>query len=416
MENETTEVEAVETVEEVIEDTELVTDEVVDDTTSDSDEGFSDYSEDELWNMSDEELEAAFNAAKEAESLSEEIDEDIVEDTEDDDTDDELEQPDTDSNETESDTDEDEVTDDVEEESQEPDEDTADDPDETEKDVAEETPEIAKYKVKANGTEMELTTEELLLLAPKALNYTQKMQAIKPWTKGISAFQENGFDPEDINIMIDLMKGDKDAIADLIKRHEIDTLDLDAENTQYSPNSYGKSEKALKLEEVVGEINQDEEFKITQYVVDSTWDSASRSELRNNPSIIKGLHADVKNGIFDKVNPISLKLKALDGGNKSDIEYYLEAGRQYFSELDARKAKEASEAKILEERKAEKAKAVKEAKTKVAKQEEVKKASKARKAAAPTKKVAGTKKVVDYLEDISEESFDSWYAELQAKQ
>lgn len=367
--------------------------------------------EDALYDMSDDELEAAFKAAKAGMRTDE------VEDDEAEEFDDNTEQPDEveeDSDEVESKEGKEEVVDEAKDGSEEPDEVDADKPDEVD-DIADEEPKIAKYKVKANGTELELTNDELLQLAPKALNYTQKMQEIAPWRKSISALKDNGMTHDDVNLMIDIMKGDKDAIAEIVKRHKIDTLDLDVEESKYRPKDYGKDEHELALEDVVNMIKKDPEFKVTQYVVDDAWDVKSRGELAKNPSMIEGLHVDIKNGTFDKVNPIALKLKALDGARKTDLDYYLEAGSQHYAELRRVQEVEANKTKLLAERDAAKAKVIEDVKVREIKQTEVKKASEARKAAAPTKKAAGSGKIIDYLDDISDDNFDAWYKDLQSK-
>ena len=367
--------------------------------------------EDALYDMSDDELEAAFKAAKAGMQTDE------VEDDEAEEFDDNTEQPDEveeDSDEVESNEGKEEVVDEAEDGSEEPDEVEADKPDEVDE-IADEEPKIAKYKVKANGTELELTNDELLQLAPKALNYTQKMQEIAPWRKSISALKDNGMTHDDVNLMIDIMKGDKDAIAEIVKRHKIDTLDLDVEESKYRPKDYGKDEHELALEDVVNMIKKDPEFKVTQYVVDDAWDVKSRGELAKNPSMIEGLHVDIKNGTFDKVNPIALKLKALDGARKTDLDYYLEAGSQHYAELRRVREVEANKTKLLADKEAAKAKVIEDVKVREIKQTEVKKASEARKAAAPTKKAAGSGKIIDYLDDISDDNFDAWYKDLQSK-
>lgn len=367
--------------------------------------------EDALYDMSDDELEAAFKAAKAGMQTDE------VEDDEAEEFDDNTEQPDEveeDSDEVESNEGKEEVVDETKDGSEEPDEVEADKPDEVDE-ITDEEPKIAKYKVKANGTELELTNDELLQLAPKALNYTQKMQEIAPWRKSISALKDNGMTHDDVNLMIDIMKGDKDAIAEIVKRHKIDTLDLDVEESKYRPKDYGKDEHELALEDVVNMIKKDPEFKVTQYVVDDAWDVKSRGELAKNPSMIEGLHVDIKNGTFDKVNPIALKLKALDGARKTDLDYYLEAGSQHYAELRRVQEVEANRTKLLAERDAAKAKVIEDVKVREIKQTEVKKASEARKAAAPTKKAAGSGKIIDYLDDISDDNFDAWYKDLQSK-
>lgn len=275
------------------------------------------------------------------------------------------------------------IVDEVEEES------TEDKPEVTEETV-EDKP--SSYKVKANNMEMELTVEELQKLAPKALDYTKKMQEIAPWRKSISALKENGLGEQDINLMIDVLKGDKNAINEVLKRTKVDPLELDTDGKQeYVPTSYGKDELSLRIDEIVQEIGHDEEYRITANIVDDVWDSKSREEFRKNPDLIVELHKDVKSGVYDKIAPMAMKMKVLDGAKHSDMDYYIEAGRQYYQ----------GQEKVAEVQKVS------------AKQESIKDMADKRKAATPTKSTSGKRSVIDYLDDNDEE-FDEWYKKLQA--
>lgn len=385
--------------------------------------------EEALYDMSDEELRQAIEQEKNeiteeevTEQPEEVLEEEIVDEpTEeiDEEADGDTEQPvedeeDSDEN-TEEGTEEDET-----EETEEPaelDEEEADKSEESEEKPAEE-PEISKYKVKANGSDFEFTVDELVQLAPKAMDYTRKMQEIKPWRTTISALKDNGITHDNVNMMIDAFKGDKDAITELVKQAGLDTLDIDTENVNYSPKEYGRSEIELEIDEVVSTISKDPEYKITQHVVDAQWDDVSRSKLAENPQMISGLHADIKSGLYDSVSPLMTKLKALDGGRKSDIEYYIEAGGQYLAEQKAKEeasrqneeAEKEATNKLLKEREAvDNAKKLEESRK--AKQ----KAAPKRKAAKPTQKSAGRSTVIDYLED-DDEAYNEWYNKLQASQ
>ena len=383
----------------------------------------------ELFDMSDEALEAAFKAAKADEDspevgVEDDAEEEIEaesEEEEEEEVDEDTEQPsggqDSDDN---SEEDEDEVE---SEEDSEEDESTEDDSDEKpadEKTEAEaEAQPVQKRKYKANGQEFEFTDTEIFdqfgKVFGQAMNYTQKMQAFAPYKGMIATLKEQNLDQDDLNMAIDVLKGDKDAIADILKRKGVDALDLDMDGTDaYQPKNYGRNEAELAIQEVVDEIGKDAEYQTTHRVIEDQWDSKSRDTFASNPGLIKELHIDVKNGVFDKVSPMATKLKILDGGRKSDIEYYMEAGKGYYGELDASNKQQelqnentrVAEARAVEDKKFADAKAGQ------AKRVEVKKASKRRKAAAPTKSRAGKKDVVDYLDD-SDEGFEDWYKKLQ---
>lgn len=397
--------------------------------------------ESELYEMSDEELEAAFKAAKaeeaqgnveeevQEEPVVEETEEELVDDQEDleedtevidEDIDDGAEQPDEDSDH-DAEVEDDDI-DDSDEETDETDEDTPDG--ETEEDEADttedeevsedETQEEQKLSFKANGQEYEFSRDEMMEQFPRifgqAMDYTKKMQAIKPYRKTIDAIEQAKLSHDDINLMIDVLKGDKDAMSEVIKRTGIDTLDLDTENSNYVAKDYGRDETTLAINDVIDTISRDVEFAETKTILEKRWDDTSFNEMTKDPQMIALLHEDVRSGMYAKVQPIADKLKVYDGGKQSDIEYYKLGAQQYFAEQSkleeaqrqAEKAKQEAEASRLEKARLAEVKA-KQEKRKVAKQ-----ASKKRKAAAPTRSNAGNRGVTDYLDD-SDEAFEAFY-------
>jgi len=360
----------------------------------------------DLLDMSDEELEAAFKAAK-ADSRSPEADAE-------DDSDNETEEFDTEQPAEQDSDDNSEEVDGVEAEEEE----SKDEP--TDEVKAEETePQKAqKHKYKANGKEFEFTDEEIKAQFGKvfgqAMNYTQKMQAMAPFRGMIDTLKEQGVSQEDLNLMVDVLKGDKAAAAAMLRRTGIDALELEEEaGAKYQPKNYGRNETELAIQEIVEEIGNDPEYKVTYHVVEKEWDDKSRQVFAKNPALIKELHIDVKNGVFDKVSPMALKLKVLDGGRKSDIDYYIDAGKVYYAEVNEQRQYEEKAKATAAALDAEKQK-VAQVKAQEAKRNEVKSVADKRKAAAPTSTRAGKQGNVDFLSD-SDEDFEKWYKELQDK-
>lgn len=375
--------------------------------------------DEQMFNLSDEELERAFLEARAQDNSPEtdietEIGYDDSEETID------LEQP-------EMDSDNDLVVDDVadteiEADSEEtegtPDEGpevTEEQTEENDEEVAPDVTETPVHKFKANGKEYTFTPEEMMSQFPKifgqAMDYTKKTQALKPWRKTIDAIESANLSHDQINLMIDVFKGDKNAIAEVMRRTGVDALDLDTENNVYTPKDYGRDDTALAIKDIVDEISSDKEFSITQQILNKEWDDRSFSELTRDPELIKLLHIDVKSGTYDKVQPIAEKLKVFDRGRKSDLEYYKQAAGEYFREIDEvqRRERAMEEQRQLKEAKAARQAELERVRTTQAKQEAVKTQAVARKAAAPTKSNAGTKKsVTDYL-DESDEAYDDWY-------
>jgi hypothetical protein len=407
--------------------------------------------EDNLWDMSDDELEAAFKEAQaaqdspetemEAEALPEpdfeESEPSVEEDTDeevslDEDTEEEIddgpEQPkDEDLEDSGHDTSDESETDDAtEEDGEAPDSDDLDEDsdvddepssDEADEDDEEEQP-VQSYKFRANGKDYEFSSEEIVDQFPKifgqAMDYTKKMQTIKPWRKTIDAIEGAELNHDDVSLMIDVLKGDKDAITEVLKRTGTDTLELDTETeSKYVAKDYGRDDSALAIKDIVDDISQDIEYKTTHNVLSKQWDESSWNVMAQNPEMIRLLHTDVKSGMYDTLQPIAEKLKVYDGAKKSDLDYYKEAAQQHFAQTAEQEAYEERMAEKQAKREAAEAEKARlaEVKAKSQKRTATKQASVKRKAAAPTKSAA-SRDVIDYLDD-SDEAFDDWYKRLQ---
>ena len=245
------------------------------------------------------------------------------------------------------------------------------------------------YKIKANGKEFEMTLDELKQTASKGMDYLKKTTALKPYRTMIAAMEENKVSPEDINLLIDLKKGNKEAIAKLIKENEVDVYDLPEAN-DYKPQEYRQSETALEMKEVLNTISKDAEFSRTSEIYDA-FDEQTKAFLNEDPSRIVGLHNDIKTGVFDKVLPLAEKKAMIDGYNAPFLQYYLQAGQEILN---------ANNRPIQTEQK-----------------QYVPPENRANKIAAGLPSSRGDKKtVIDYLdEEISDEDFKEWYSKLQRR-
>ena len=366
----------------------------------------------DLYDMTDEELEAAFHEAKEelSSGVAEFQEEEIVSE-DDNSTEEEVEeseQPDEDSvKATDEDTDENSGEDPVD-----PDGDLEGQPEPVVEEVKPKVQEEQIYKVKANGQEFDFKIDELLKLAPKAMDYTKKTQELAKWRKTISALTEHNVGHDDVNLLIDVLKGDKNALASVMKRTGVDALELDTENVIYTPKEYGKDATELAIQDVISEYKDDADFGITADVIANKLDEKSKSEFFKDPKLIEALHEDVKAGDFKPVFAEMQKLKALDGGTKTDLEYYIAAGKQYHTRNDMIKLAQAQATQKTAAEKIADAAKIAEVKAQTAKREQTKQEAPAKKAAAPTK-TKTVNKVVDYL-DVSDEKYEEWYKNLKA--
>ena len=408
--------------------------------------------EEDLWDMSDEELEAAVKESK-ASDKSEEIDEQVQDSFPEEDSnleedldsdegdenseeitseeeedgpeqsedDESLEDSDHDSSEESDEADaEDEDTSKTDDEasdksSESDEEESSDEADESEDDKQP----AQMYKFKANDKDYEFSSQEIVDQFPKifgqAMDYTKKMQAIKPWRKTIDAIEGAELSHEDVSLMIDVLKGDKVAVTEVLKRTGIDTLELDTEgDSKYIAKNYGRDDGALAIKDVIDSISQDDEYATTHGIISKDWDDKSWGTMSQNPEMIKLLHSDVKSGMYSTLQPIAEKLKVFGGATKSDLDYYKEAAQQHFNKIAQEDALSKRNLERTSKIEAEDLKKSQLAKVKAdsEKRDETKKASVKRKAAAPAKSAASGREVVDYLED-SDEAFDEWYKALQ---
>ena len=380
-------------------------------------------SDNEINDLSDAELEAAFKSAK-AEigstvTIANEPDVDY------DDEVDELEQPDVDSDDDTSANkeDEEEVEDESEAENEDSDESVETEDEQTDNaekesdEVVQPTQEV--LKVKANGQEYEFTVDEMKAqfgsIFAKAQDYTKKTQALKEYRRTIDIVQNAGLSDNDLNLFADVLKGDKDAIAAVLKRTGVDALDLDTENVNYAPKNYGRNDTELAIKDIVDDISADKEYVITHNILEKQWDSKSREKFIEDPNMIKGLHIDVKSGLYDKLNPIMQKLKIYDGATRSDLDYYFMAHKQFIdSQRDASsKAEKAELARVENQAKVAEAEKVSTVKAKMAQQTATKEASVKRKAAAPTKKAVGTSKINYLNDDPSDDEVEEWFKNIK---
>ena len=381
--------------------------------------------EERLYSLSDEELEKAFLDAKENEQYAEadepiQESEEVYEDEEIEimeqpgEDEDSVEEGATSTDEVETETESTADTTKPDKEVVEGDEDPIED-DNLEDDIVDEAQkEHQELAFKANGREYKFTQDEIMAQFPKifgqAMDYTKKTQAMKPWRKTIDAIEEAKLGHNDINLMIDVMKGNKEAIAEVLKRTGVDSLEIDTENSKYTPNDYGRDDKALAIKDIIEEISVDREYETTHKVLSKEWDEKSFRRMTDAPELIRLLHYDVKSGTFDKVQAVAEKIKVFDRGLKTDLEYYELASKeiaQQFQE-EQRRAYEVERQRADREARLTKQAEIERVRKTQERQKEVEVKAVERKAATPTSRKAVSSKVVDYLDD-SDEAFEDWY-------
>ena len=155
---------------------------------------------------------------------------------------------------------------------------------------------------KANGKEIApRTVEDVVQLMQMGANYTKKMQSIAPMRKAVESLSNAGIDSEEkLSYLIDLYKGDKEAIKQLLKNNQIDAMDLDLDEVNYSPNKQNiASEADVKFAETLSNIN--ESLPQIQNIMDKQWDQESKKILLSDPRALQALHEEIQMGRFEPV-------------------------------------------------------------------------------------------------------------------
>lgn len=165
---------------------------------------------------------------------------------------------------------------------------------------------------KANGKELKPTNvDEVISLMQKGANYNKKMKDIKHMTKQVKSLTDAGIqDLETLNYIIDIYKGDKEAIKKLLKDKNIDTYDLDLEDIQYK-NNYNNilSDDSVKFSMAIDEIKESPNRDKIYSIIQNEWDSTSKNELLKDTNLIKGLQYEVESGRYDIIQEEVNRLK-----------------------------------------------------------------------------------------------------------
>lgn len=147
--------------------------------------------------------------------------------------------------------------------------------------------------LKANGKEIKLSSaEEVIQLMQMGANYTRKMQELAPARKVLMMLQNNDLlDESRISFLIDLEKGNPEAVKKLVKDKGIDVMDIDTESeTAYTPGDNLVTDEEVGFRAVLDEVASSETGKETLSVINTTWDEASKKKLWDNPRVMSVVH------------------------------------------------------------------------------------------------------------------------------
>lgn len=159
---------------------------------------------------------------------------------------------------------------------------------------------------KADGRDMQVrSAEDAIRLMQMGVNYSRRMQEMKPLKAQDQTLKNNGLDtPEKINFMIDVAKGKPEAIRQLLKDHNIDPLDVDTSGDApaYKAQDYRPDPKDQAFKDAIENTLAQEGGRELIVDVNSQWDDQSKEALRDQPVIFENLLAQKASGVYGKVN------------------------------------------------------------------------------------------------------------------
>lgn len=228
----------------------------------------------------------------------------------------------------------------------------------TSDDKTEEAPNLGSVKI--DGKEVPLNSmEDVKQLLQAGTKYNSLSSRLKPVQRIARMLEKNGFLSDDhINFAINLLKGNKSAIAKLIRDNNIDMYsDLDLDST-YQGTNYKVTDKELEVKNLLDDLRSEAEYSDTIHAITSM-DKASQGKFYNNPELIRNLSEQVKSGDYEVIRKEIDRQKALGYlPATDDFTNYFTVGKQlYFdgkltSSPNKPEKTKASQAKVQQKRKA----------------------------------------------------------------
>jgi hypothetical protein len=193
--------------------------------------------------------------------------------------------------------------------------------------------------IKANGKTIQLKDpSEAIRLMQMGANYTHKMQSLAPYRKKMAMLQNAGlFEEDKINNLIDLAQGKPEAIAQFLKDHKIDPLDLDMSDTapKYVPGNHQVSDQEIAIQGILEDLRSTPDGQDTLKEI-GNWDQASLAQIWNSPDILSVIHHQRNTGVFKTITEEMNRLRTL--GQIPDNMSFLDAYQQVGTYLLQQKA------------------------------------------------------------------------------
>ena len=173
---------------------------------------------------------------------------------------------------------------------------------------------ILGQPIKANGKEIQLRSpEEAERLIQMGLNYTKKMQAWQPRMRVVTMLENNGLlDEAKLGYLIDLSKGNPDAIQKLLSESKFDLHTVDADKAaSYKPGNHQVSDTELAFNAALDDLESTETGVELISEVAKQWDEQSRQAVYQDPGILRVINEQKALGLYARITAEMDHLKSL---------------------------------------------------------------------------------------------------------
>jgi hypothetical protein len=181
-------------------------------------------------------------------------------------------------------------------------------------------------KIKSRGMEIDITSEkDLIELAHKGFDYFKKTQELAKWRKDIGVIEDAELSIQELQLLADVKKGDKAAIATLMSTYGYDPLEIEPEHgAEYKPTPI--PDVNYEVEAIVEQIKSEPEHAQHFQKIATAVPDDFLNEVGSDPVKLMHFNDHIKRGLADKIVPEALKAQAIYGGNFMD--HYTRIGQQ----------------------------------------------------------------------------------------
>jgi len=204
---------------------------------------------------------------------------------------------------------------------------------------------LLQNPIKANGHEVIVDTpEKAVQLMQMGINYNKKMQEAKPYMGIINALKDAGIadDKTVMNQLIDIAKGDKQALLDFAKKRELDLSDDEEVEDAYVPNDNISSEEEIEFEDTFSRLKSSNNYDKFQKNIVNDFSDESSQVFYKSPQLLEALNADMENGIYNKVMATVQSKKLFEKDNRPTIDIYIESYSDVVTSIKSKQQKKAN--------------------------------------------------------------------------